>query len=129
MSKREVTHVINKNKHWLRKPCMNHCYNPEWLRRILEPDTKIKIDHIKAHKTWEKYYEIKELAKLAKIAKIAELAKIEDLKKRYIELYNHLPKGCKTNNIEWLINEIKKKEDEADNANDAGANVDDSIQN
>ena len=103
MSKREVTHVINKN--WLRKPCMNYCYNPEWLSLILEPDTKIEIDHIKSHKTWEKHYD-------AKIAKSAKLNKIENLRKDYIELYNCSPKGCKTNNIKWLSNEIKKKKEE-----------------
>ena len=106
MSKREVTHVITKNKQWLRKPCMNYCYNSEWLRRILELDTKIEIDYIKAHKTWVKHHNAKELIKNNKID---NLAKIENLRKDYIELYNHSPKGCKTNNIEWLINEIKKK--------------------
>jgi hypothetical protein len=103
MSKSEVTHIINKRENWLRKPHMNYCYNSEWLSQILEPDTKIKIDHIKASKTWEKHYD----------AKIAKLNNIENLRKDYIELYNRSPKGCKTYNIDWLIAKIKmKKEDD-----------------
>ena len=76
------------------------CYNSNWINNSLNLNREKTDEEIhgmvnNARKLWNKRYEL--------------IQYITELKKKYLCLYNELPKGRLANNIHWLKNKINEK--------------------
>ena len=76
------------------------CYNSDWINNSLNLNREKTDEEIhgmvnNARKIWNKKYEL--------------IQYITELKKKYLCLYNELPKGRLANNIHWLKNKINEK--------------------